>query len=588
MTDQTSRRHHRYADASDHELVDAVRNGELNAYGALWQRHSGPAYSVARTFPTLDADDLVADSFVKVLDAIRAGGGPTGAFRPYITMVVRNLGRTKFVRDKTPADVDLDWLATSIPNGEAHAVAAFEDSVMATAFRSLPERWQEVLWYREVDELKPAEIATYVGVESNAVSALLIRARRGLRDAWVSAHVARAHTEECAAIIQDLGGYVRGGLSARATAQVDAHLATCEYCPAALEEARLVSSKLALVLLPAVVGVAGAAGYAAHLSAPAMPQALYAMGIEPESEPEAPSRKRALIAGAVLLLLLLGAAAMILVQSMVGSIAEGARYVPFNTGSQASPTPDQNASSTPAPAPSASPTPDPIPSPDPIASSDTTAPSDADDPSTRTGDQGSGGSTDPSAETPSEDPSNDQPIADPLTAPSATLTQADARMYPRLAGTGARPGATIQARDESGALIATSTVKADGSWRASITNGAAGAHTVTVTQALAGEVSPTSPALTFTTSAPPAITAPANGAIVSASSFTFSLAAPAGTILERDIVGVTRTQTLRLPAEGQWNERLSTPAGTQTIRVRYANPQTGDFGPYRSVTVIAQ
>lgn len=583
MTKQTSRELQQYIDKSDHELIDAVRSGELNAYGALWQRHSGPAYSVARTFPTLDADDLVADSFVKVLDAIRAGGGPTGAFRPYITMAVRNLGRTKFVRDKTPADVDLDWLATGIPNGEAHAVAAFEDSVMATAFRSLPERWQEVLWYREVDEMKPAEIATYVGIEPNAVSALLIRARRGLRDAWVSAHVARAHTEECAAIIQDLGGYVRGGLSARATAQVDAHLATCEYCPAALEEARLVSSKLAFVLLPAVLGVAGAAGYAAHLSAPAMPQALYAMGIEPESEPEPPSRKRAaLIAGAVLLLLLLGAAAVILVQSMLGVLTEGARNVPFGTGSQVSPTPVPDASSTPAPAPSASPTPDPTASSDTNAPSDNTVPSDADDAST--GDQGPGGSTDPNTETPTDG----QPVADPLTAPSATLTQPDARMYPRLAGTGARPGATIEARDEGGALIATSTVKADGSWRASVTNGAAGTHTVTVTQALAGEVSPTSPALTFTTSTPPTITAPAAGAVVSASSFPFSLAAPAGTILERDIVGVTRTQTLRLPAEGQWNERLSTPQGTQTIRVRYANPQTGDFGPYSSVTVIAQ
>jgi len=37
------------------------------------------------------ADDVVAEAFARVLAAIRAGGGPDHAFRPYLLAAVRNL-----------------------------------------------------------------------------------------------------------------------------------------------------------------------------------------------------------------------------------------------------------------------------------------------------------------------------------------------------------------------------------------------------------------------------------------------------------------------------------------------------------------
>ncbi|NLF05918.1 MAG: sigma-70 family RNA polymerase sigma factor, partial [Actinomycetales bacterium] len=68
-------------------------------------------------------------------------------------------------------------------------VAAFESQLVQRAFTSLPERWQAVLWYSEVEAMKPAAIAPLLGVSPNGVSALLVRAREGLRDAYVAAHV---------------------------------------------------------------------------------------------------------------------------------------------------------------------------------------------------------------------------------------------------------------------------------------------------------------------------------------------------------------------------------------------------------------
>ena len=572
---------------SDQELIARVRGGESAAYAVLWQRHAGPAYGVARSFASLDADDLVSEAFAKVLGAIRAGGGPTGAFRPYITMAVRNLGRSQYVREPTLVDTDFDRHGSDTLNGEVRAVESFESSVMLTAFEALPARWQEVLWFSEVDGYKPGVIARYLGIQPNAVSALLIRAKRGLKDAWVSAHLAKATTPDCARVIRDLGAYARGGLSARATAAVDAHLATCTSCPAALVEARH-AFQLTLVLLPVVAGVAGAAGYAAQLGAPAVPQALVAMGVEPvepvvEEEPE--RRRKGLLPAALLLLLLLvvgGGAALVLGNLATPPIAGE----PVLAGSSplASPTPRPTGTATPTPTP----TPVATPDADTDADTDAVAPPASDDP-TRSAAPPAGGPGAPGGNTEPSTGGGDQPSVEaPLAAPTATLTQADARMYPRVRGAGARPGASIQLVDEDGGVVGTGAARADGTWRAVITEGESGERSVRARQIFAGRTSPSSTAMTYTTTPPPALAAPLDGAVVSASSFTFAFTAPAGTVLQREIVGVTAVQTLRTPSSGAWNERVAVPVGAQTIRVRFANPATGDIGPWTAITVTAQ
>ncbi len=257
-------------DAQDQDLVALVRAGDAAAYATLWKRHSGSAYGVARTFTHLDADDLVSEAFVRVLDAIKAGGGPVRAFRPYITMTVRNVARSLHVREASLVDADLESRRTEVPNGEDAAVVRFERDVTLEAFDSLPERWQQVLWYSEVDGLKAATIGRIFGIPANAVSALLVRARRAFRDAWVSAHSAAGATPECTATIRDLGAFIQHRLSSRRRGAVEAHLATCESCRAALAEARHASSMI-LLLLPLVTA---AAAHAARVAADTAPQAL--------------------------------------------------------------------------------------------------------------------------------------------------------------------------------------------------------------------------------------------------------------------------------------------------------------------------
>src|SRR5687768_12735807 len=76
----------------DAELITAVREGDLDAYGELFGRHVEAARRLSRQIaPASEVDDLVADAFAKVLAALQRGGGPDVAFRAYLLAAVRRL-----------------------------------------------------------------------------------------------------------------------------------------------------------------------------------------------------------------------------------------------------------------------------------------------------------------------------------------------------------------------------------------------------------------------------------------------------------------------------------------------------------------
>ena len=141
---------------SDAELISAVRAGDNDAYGALFERHRDAARRMAlQLVPGPDADDLVSEAFIKVLHQLRAGAGPDIAFRAYLLTAIRRLhiDRIRAERRVQPTD-DLEKYDGGVEFDDT-AVAAFESSAAARAFGSLPERWQLVLWHLDVEGAKP-------------------------------------------------------------------------------------------------------------------------------------------------------------------------------------------------------------------------------------------------------------------------------------------------------------------------------------------------------------------------------------------------------------------------------------------------
>src|SRR3954453_23193396 len=236
---------------TDPELISRVREGDVGAYGTLFSRHVDAATRLARLLVnTSDADDLVSEAFVKVLNVLLGGGGPDVAFRASLLPAVRRLHieKVRSPQRATPTD-DLTPFDPGVPFTDT-AVAVFEGGAAAKAFASLPERWQMVLWHLEVENQKPADIAPLLGMSANSVSALAYRAREGLRQAFLNMHAGDLVSEACKDTNDLMGGYVRHALSRRDTARVEDHLDHCRRCTAVYLELAEVNSSLAGLLGP--------------------------------------------------------------------------------------------------------------------------------------------------------------------------------------------------------------------------------------------------------------------------------------------------------------------------------------------------
>ncbi len=248
---------------SDAELVEGARTGDQRAFAELWSRHHQAGIRVARHWTSLDADDVVSEAFMRIYRAIRGGGGPRGAFRPYLYATIRNIAASwgAALHDVAVEDVE-EYAPADIADP---AAVALDRTLTARAFRSLPERWQSVLWYTEVEGMDPHEVAPILGMSANGVAALSYRAREGLRKAWLQAHISDATAHgECKWALSRLPDRARHSLSARDTERMDFHLATCAHCAIVSEEVEEVGSRLASVLMPLILG--GGAGGALLLA----------------------------------------------------------------------------------------------------------------------------------------------------------------------------------------------------------------------------------------------------------------------------------------------------------------------------------
>lgn len=462
---------------SDTDLVASARDGDEEAFAELWRRHAAAGRTVARSFSTEDPDDVVAEAYLRILAAVRNGNGPTTGFRPYLFTTIRSVAAGWGQRRREHPLED----AESIPDPsttEAASMDALDRSLTVTAFRSLPERWQEVLWYTEVEQMTAAAVAPLLGLTPNGTAALAYRAREGLRQAWIQAHIAASpEGSEHRWTTERVGAYSRGGLGKRDTARIERHLAECTKCSIVAAEARNVGSRLTLVLLPLLLGVGGAAAYAATVREGAAATAAAASAAASANAP-APAgtavrgvRKLTSRAGRSGTVAGTTVAGVAVAAGIVGAVVLGPQLFASSrsdrpvAGSTAAPraeTPDPPAAVDPSAPPSAA-TPDPV------------IPSVPDVPATPSVPSSPEPSAPPARQAPTVSaPVVTTPTAPPVTTPVPPAAPVLLSTFPAdgvtaattlpLAGTGV-PGATVSALAPGHAApLATGTVASDGSW----------------------------------------------------------------------------------------------------------------------------
>ncbi|RZI88515.1 MAG: sigma-70 family RNA polymerase sigma factor, partial [Microbacterium sp.] len=251
---------------SDHDLVVRTRTGDADAFGELVRRHYRSGISVAQSITSsIDPDDLVQEAYTRVFRSIQRGGGPTGSFRAYLFASVRNAAASWGRAPRETPIEELDAVAEPAPSLH-DSDDALDRGLTHQAFRSLPSRWQEVLWYTEIEQMKPSEIAPLLGMKPSAVAQLAFRAREGLRAAWIQAHLRSVSDDSpCAWTIHRLGAYARGTLSRRDHTRIEEHLAVCARCTIVAAEATEVSHRLAMILLPLTIGAGATTAYLASV-----------------------------------------------------------------------------------------------------------------------------------------------------------------------------------------------------------------------------------------------------------------------------------------------------------------------------------
>ncbi|MFE4450555.1 sigma-70 family RNA polymerase sigma factor [Streptomyces sp. NPDC056796] len=264
---------------SDAQLIQGMRAGDDQAYEELFRRHAGAVRRYARTCcrDAHTADDLTAEVFARTLQAVRGGKGPQEAVRAYLMTAVRHVAaawtrsakREHLVDDfavfaaQATRSAELSEADTLDLGADVLAMHEADRSMAMQAFRSLPERWQAVLWHTTVEEESPSEVAPLFGLTANATAVLAVRAREGLKQAYLQAHVSRSLTDggDCARYADRLGAHARGGLRTRAERGLRKHLDECAKCRVAAGELDRVNAGIPALLPVAVIGWF-AAGYA--------------------------------------------------------------------------------------------------------------------------------------------------------------------------------------------------------------------------------------------------------------------------------------------------------------------------------------
>ncbi len=236
---------------TDGELAERCRNGDEWAFSQLYIRHQEAAerYAVSLCRSHHAAADAVAEAFARLLQLFNEGRGPEGEMRPYLLRMIRNLSYDEFRLTSRFQTTALDSTLTKRESGR-HTPATLDElaewsedcAAALRALRSLPQRWQLVLWCVDVMGLPPRDLVDEFGTSAHNISALLYRAREGLRSAYLSEQAGPSRPT-CRVHASRLGALVRSEVGPQEKRRLAAHLDWCPDCSSKLdlisEEARI-------------------------------------------------------------------------------------------------------------------------------------------------------------------------------------------------------------------------------------------------------------------------------------------------------------------------------------------------------------
>jgi len=168
------------ADKADHELTAAVAGGDLNALGALFERHHERVHAICyrMTGDSSVADDLVQESFLRILKYSRGFGG-RAAFTTWLYRLVRNVCLDHLsAESRTRTRAAMMAVEQEHDAPQDHDTDPRLDAIRNALNRLAPDK-RDVLVLSRYEGLSYAEIAE---ICETTVGAIKVRAHRAMRE----------------------------------------------------------------------------------------------------------------------------------------------------------------------------------------------------------------------------------------------------------------------------------------------------------------------------------------------------------------------------------------------------------------------
>jgi RNA polymerase sigma factor (sigma-70 family) len=172
--------------ATDTSLMLAVKNGQVEQFGALFRRHYARlfAFFYRMTADPAASEDLVQEVFVRMLK-YRNTFVETSDFSGWMYQIARNT-RADFFRKRQSEVLAVDRIAGDHRPLAAHEYERQEQiSTLQRALLALPEEKRELLILARFEEMKYETIAALLQIEVGAVKVRVHRAVRELRDLFL-------------------------------------------------------------------------------------------------------------------------------------------------------------------------------------------------------------------------------------------------------------------------------------------------------------------------------------------------------------------------------------------------------------------
>jgi RNA polymerase sigma-70 factor, ECF subfamily len=175
----------------DLELVRKAQDGEVEAFGQLYERHVRSVFRFVYSHIDnhSDAEDLTEEVFLRVWRAIPKYQEQGVPFIAFLIRIARNV-IIDFYRSSRRENLNLPLddiqIAGSKSGLDENVIQSQITSEIRTLLANLKDEYRMVLILRFINELSPDEIAEVMGKSSGAVRVIQFRALAALRKLMVS------------------------------------------------------------------------------------------------------------------------------------------------------------------------------------------------------------------------------------------------------------------------------------------------------------------------------------------------------------------------------------------------------------------